>query len=314
MTTAVATLAEQETEFVKNVLSQLGVNYGVELCVERVRSQIHCAKGVTATNADVAMVLTEALAKHLDPLKGGVYAFKSKDGNLVIGTSKAGFQQALAAQRSFRDLGYEHPAELKAKSVVNARGQRRDITYYDYATCVITKAFPDGTVARITGTAYFDEEFNSSSDAWVKNPKRMLDTRALCIASANAYGWGAYEPEEAQNVTGVVTQNDPFVGNRIIQGDQQPPRQVTSGASRAKAALANVQQGNTIDVEATAVPELTRVVAVKDNKEYLLEAMRGAKNRDELDGLFLQAAPELKKDPDVIAMGKAMVQHFELKD
>ncbi len=310
MATAVTTLAEQETEFVKNVLNQLGVNYGVELCVERVRSQIHCAKGVTATNADVAMVLTEALAKHLDPLKGGVYAFKSKDGNLVIGTSKAGFQQALAAQRSFRDLGYEHPAELKAKAVVNARGQRRDITYYDYATCVITKAFPDGTVARITGTAYFDEEFNSSSDAWVKNPKRMLDTRALCIASANAYGWGAYEPEEAQNVTGVITQEHPFIGNKIIQ--EQPAQ--SSGASRAKAALANVQQGTTIDAEATVVPSLTRVVAVKDNKEYLLEAMRGAKCRDELDGLFIQASPELKKDPDVIAMGKAMVQHFELKD
>lgn len=302
---AVATLAEQETEFVKNVLSQLGVTYGVELCVERVRSQIHCAKGVTATNADVAMVLTEALAKHLDPLKGGVYAFKSKDGNLVIGTSKAGFQQALAAQRSFRDLSYEHPAELKAKAVVNARGQRRDITYYDYSTCVITKAFPDGTVARITGTAYFDEEFNSNSDAWVKNPKRMLDTRALCIASANAYGWGAYEPEEASRVTEVAYGEQPFIGNRIV------PTQPT-GASRAKAAIAQAQN-DAVDIEATIV-EPVRVVAVKDNKDYLLEAMSKAKCRDELDGLFIQASPELKKDADVINMGKAMVQQFELKE
>lgn len=300
MATAVATLDQQETAFVQNVLSQIGVNYGVELCVERVRSQIHCAKGVTATNGDVAMVLTEALAKHLDPLKGGVYAFKSKDGNLVIGTSKAGFQQALAAQKSFRDLGYEHPVELKAKSVVNARGQRREITYYDYSTCVITKAFPDGTTARITGTAYFDEEFNSNSEAWVKNPKRMLDTRALCIASANAYGWGAYEPEEAQRVT--------EVGLDVPQAVASKP----SGASRAKAAIAKtvtLEDGTPFEIEAPS-----HVVAVVDDKDALLEAMQKTKDRTELDALFIQASPELKKDTDVINMGKAMVQHFEMRD
>lgn len=305
MTTAVATLDQQENAFVQNVLSQLGVTYGVELCVERVRSQIHCAKGVTATNADVAMVLTEALAKHLDPLKGGVYAFKSKDGNLVIGTSKAGFQQALAAQKSFRDLGYEHPADLKAKSVVNARGQRRDITYYDYSTCVITKAFSDGTTARITGTAYFDEEFNSNSEAWVKNPKRMLDTRALCIASANAYGWGAYEPEEAQRVTEV---------GLVQEAPQQIPNKPT-GASRAKAAVAKATK--TVIAEDGSEWEISspaHVPAVIDDKAALLEAMQKSNNRNELDAIFVQASPELKKDPDVINMGKAMVQHFDIKD
>ena len=291
-------LQEQERAFVGSVISQLGLKYGIDLVVDRVRSQIHCAQGQSVTNGDVAMVLTEALAKHLDPLKGTVYAFKGKDGNLVIGTTKRGFQIALASQPTFRNLTFKVP-EIKTKNFIDAKGRRFERSYDDYSTCVISKRFSDGTEAIIEGTAYLDEEFNPSSAAWCKSPKRMLDTRALCIASANAYGWGAYEPEEAGNVTGFHVNTEAESGDvmtvqaETIEDAQPVQSTASSGASRAQLAIA---KANTL------------------TKEMLMEQMKNAKTHDEVRTVFSRAPEALRKDQDVINLGKAITQALEVSE
>lgn len=295
MANQVVAMNEQERAFVTQVADTLGLKYGIELLVERVRSQVHCAKGQVATNADVAMVLTEAMAKHLDPLKGGVYAFKSKDGSLVIGTSKQGFQQALCSQPTFRDLTYRHPETLKSRAVVTSKG-RKEITYFDYSTCVVKKHFKDGTDALIEGTAYFDEEFNEASSAWVKNPKRMLDTRALCIASANAYGWGAYEPEEAAKAMEVPYEVET---DEVKTVQAQKP----TGASRAQKALAKAEEKK---VERIAEIAGADVVEVVDLRADFIEQMKRAQNRQELIDVWHGGDPSVTSDPEIIALSKEL--------
>lgn len=311
MSTAVAKVKEEEQQFFQMVASNLGVKYGVELMVERVRSQIHVANSKqVVTNEDVAQVLTEAMAKHLDPLKGGLYAFKGKDDRLIIGTTKRGFQQALYSQPTFRDLKFIPRGELKAKRVTsNSSGQSRNITYYDAVTCVITKVFPDKTVGTVEGTAYFDEEFNDANMAWMKSPKRMLEGRALCIASANAYGWGAYDPEEAGRVMGVNVEVAPETGDVLhvdVEDVPTPVQQVESkptGASRAQQALAKAQAE--IPVEVQEVAQAVEMTATNPRAE-LIKQIQACKNREELEGTFRSAPQDLKHDPEIINLFKAV--------
>ena len=301
MANAIEPVKEQERQFFQMVADNIGVKYGIDLMVDRVRQMIHVAdpKRQSVTNADVAAVLTEAMAKHLDPLKGGLYAFKGKDDHLVIGTTKRGFQQSLSSQVTFRDCLFKPQGELKTKVVDTGKG-RKTITYVDAVTCVIRKHFPDGTTGTVEGTAYFDEEFNPLNAAWVKSPRRLLDGRALCIASANAYGWGAYEPEEAGRAMGFNVETDADSGD-VIEVDNLAEAEVVNapaktGASRAKAAIAKAADNT-------------------DAKQALMKLMQECESAEQLRLVFAtQASPELKKDPDVINLGKALAQHFELEN
>lgn len=300
MANAVEPVKEQERQFFQMVADNIGVKYGIDLMVDRVRQMIHVKypDHQTVTNADVAAVLTEAMAKHLDPLKGGLYAFKDKDNRLVIGTTKRGFQQSLSSQVTFRDCLFKPQGEVKTKVVDTDKG-RKTISYVDAVTCVIRKHFPDGTTGTIEGTAYFDEEFNPRNAAWVKSPRRLLDGRALCIASANAYGWGAYDAEEAGRAMGFNVETDPMDGS-VIEVDNlaeaEPVAEkapAKSGASRAKAAIAKAAQPN-------------------DAKKSFMKLMQECESPEQLRVVFAtQATPELKEDPDVINLGKALIQQFE---
>ena len=300
MANAVEPVKEQERQFFQMVADNIGVKYGIDLMVDRVRQMIHVKfpDRQTVTNADVAAVLTEAMAKHLDPLKGGLYAFKDKDNRLVIGTTKRGFQQSLSSQVTFRDCIFKPQGEVKTKVVDTGKG-RKTISYVDAVTCIIRKHFPDGTTGTIEGTAYFDEEFNPMNAAWVKSPRRLLDGRALCIASANAYGWGAYDAEEAGRAMGFNVETDADSGD-VIEVDNLAEAEVVntpakSGASRAKAAIAKAADNT-------------------DAKQALMKLMQECESAEQLRLVFAtQATPELKKDPDVINLGKAMAQHFELE-
>lgn len=301
MGTAIEPIKEQERQFFQMAAKEIGVKYGIDLMVERVRSQIHTANDKqVVTVADVAQVVTEAMAKHLDPLKGGLYAFKDKNNSLVIGTTKRGFQQALSSQPTFRDCKFIPHGELKSKVVVTKQG-RKTITYYDYVTCVIKKHFPDGTDAYVEGNAYFDEEFNEINAAWVKSPKRLLDGRALCIASANAYGWGAYDVEEAGRAMGFNVGVEPETGSvftvdAVVEEETAKPVPVTSGAERAKQALAKTTEP-TKEV-------MSEVLA--ESKADLVKKIQACNNRKELEDAYLKAPEALKKDPEILSLFTAV--------
>lgn len=190
-------------QFVETIKENMGLTYATNLLVNYIASGIACDSTSKVEPADICSVMTKYKAMNIDPLKSGLYAFKNK-GKLVVGISKQGFQQALASQPDYISMAFKH-GDLRA---YHGMGKNcKDITAYDYVTCVITKMTKSGQIGTIEGTAYFDEEFNEASGSWIKYPKRMLEGRAMCIAIQNAFGYGVYTDDEVREIqTNEVTQ------------------------------------------------------------------------------------------------------------
>ncbi len=198
-------MSDSEKAFAVQTLKDIKSTFDLATTVMAISSQISIPKdsNVSVTGQDVMQFMGLARAMHLNPVMGGVYGFKSKDGKLTLGVSKKGWQQALNSQPDFAGLTYKLPEPVE-KRMSDGR-DTFTILYYPYATCVIKKILPNGQVGEFEGTAYFDEEFDPKKQTWSRKPKRMLQTRALTVAASNAYGWGAYEPDELGNIPAIPT-------------------------------------------------------------------------------------------------------------
>lgn len=296
-------------EFYNNAIVNLGVKYSAKLLAERTRAMIRTADdNQKVTDEDVAQVLTEAMAKHLDPLKGGLYAFKDKDNRLVIGTSKRGFQQSLCSQPNYAGNTFIHEPEQPLVKKVTTKFGTKEIKYYESSKCIIRKIMPNGSVATFEGTAYFDEEFNASNAAWVKSPRRLLDGRALCIATSNAYGWGAYDAEEAGRAMGFNVETDPNTGDVIsVDAEISDAPEKTTGASRANKALNKVER----KAEQMAENLGLKAVDLTEARSKLVADLTACKNREDLVKVFTDAPKELQKDQDVINACREIAKTLE---
>lgn len=205
--TAVATVTEpeivmsdSEKAFANQTLKDIKSTFDLATTVMAIASQISLPKdgNVKVCGQDIMQFMGLARAMHLNPVMGGVYGFKSKDNKLTLGVSKKGWQQALNSQPDFAGLTYKLPEPVE-KRMSDGR-DTFTVLYYPYATCIIKKILPNGQVGEFEGTAYFDEEFDPKKQTWSRKPKRMLQTRALTVAASNAYGWGAYEPDELGSI------------------------------------------------------------------------------------------------------------------
>lgn len=193
-------MTESEKNFANQTLKDIKSTFDLATTVMAIASQISLPKegNVKVCGQDVMQFMGLARAMHLNPVMGGVYGFKSKDGKLTLGVSKKGWQQALNSQPDFAGLTYKLPDAVE-KRMSDGR-DTFTVLYYPYATCIIKKILPNGQVGEFEGTAYFDEEFDPKKQTWSRKPKRMLQTRALTVAASNAYGWGAYEPDELGSI------------------------------------------------------------------------------------------------------------------
>ena len=229
------TLTGDELQIIAHSQTNMGTVYDAQFLVRTVAQGISAPAGVKATPADVLTVLKKAAAMHLDPLAGAVYAFKTKQGNLVVGVSKQGWQQALASQKDFAGLYFKHGNEVNKTVHVSGRGSSYDVRLsgYEWSTCVIKKRMVDGTIGEFSGTAYLEEEFDPSKPTWAQRPRRMLDSRALTIAASNAYGWGAYSPEEVEEVSRIT----PMVSQGLMQAQECHAPTPTSGGERVSQML-----------------------------------------------------------------------------
>ena len=281
------TLDSTQLDEVNNYKTLLAISSDPRLMVSTIAEQIALPKDTDqqVTPNDVLTVIRTAYSMRLDPMLGGIWAFKDKHGKLACGVTKKGWQQALHAQPSYCGLDFIH-GELKEKKI-QVRGQgATTITYFTFVTCIVKKKMPDGSVAEFKGTAYFDEEF-SGKDTWIQRPKRMLETRAMTIASANAFGWGAYDIDELEIET---TENT------------KKTKRTSRVAEKAEKAIEANQE---VEVEA----ELEEVNEPSE-KELLIEKMKGAMTHQELVSIFKSAPEELRKDNDIIELGKALTQSF----
>lgn len=189
-------MSESEKSFAIQTLKDIKSSFDLATTVMAIASQISLPKdsNVAVTGQDIMQFMGLARAMHLNPVMGGVYGFKSKDGKLTLGVSKKGWQQALNSQPDFAGITYKLPEPVE-KRMSDGR-EAFTVLFYPYATCIIKKILPNGQIGEFEGTAYFDEEFDAKKQTWSRKPKRMLQTRALTVAASNAYGWGAYDPDE----------------------------------------------------------------------------------------------------------------------
>lgn len=193
-------MSDSEKAFATQTLKDIKSSFDLATTVMAIASQISLPKEgtVAVTGQDIMQFMGLARAMHLNPVMGGVYGFKSKDGKLTLGVSKKGWQQALNSQPDFAGITYKLPEPVE-KRMSDGR-DTFTVLFYPYATCIIKKILPNGQIGEFEGTAYFDEEFDAKKQTWSRKPKRMLQTRALTVAASNAYGWGAYDPDELNAV------------------------------------------------------------------------------------------------------------------
>ena len=276
---------------IEELKNNMGLQYKTNVLVSQIKNLIHAPQGMSITDEDMVSVMMKAKSMNLDPFKSGVYAFKGKDG-LVVGVSKSGFQQAMSSQPTFNSLTYKR-SELKRKKVADKNGVK-EISFYDSVTAVITKIDSKGNLGQVEGTAYFDEEFNGRSSSWLKMPKRMLENRALCIACANAFGWGACSDDEVREIA------------TNYNASVDTPHEVVTGASRAQTAVeARVKQ-----LEAVAEAEVLPPIDLKEIKSSLEASV----SYDELKSKFKALAPDLRKNEELLAFCKELKQKLTAEE
>lgn len=288
-------VSNEELGLVKQTQSVLKTSYDDRVLVNLIGNSIALPKqgGVQATFADVLSVLRISSSMHLDPVLGGIYSFKNKDGSLICGVSLKGYRQALHSQPDYAGIEFKYGGELKTKDF-NTRNGKVTITYYDSITCLIKKRHGEH-IDVYEGTAYFDEEFDATkANTWLQRPKRMLSNRALTIACANAYGWGAYDEEEVRELA--HNQVPVQVQANVIE---QTPKQ-TSMEDRALKSL------GVIENEDDPLSEVQQRVHL----EVFMEQMRKCVNRKDLVALFKSAPDEIKKNQAVIDLGKELTSQF----
>ena len=285
-------LSKDEFDFVSQARTQIEcASFKTETIVQRIAESISVPKDnpdVQVTPNDVLAVVNTSISMGLNPLLGGIYGFKGKDNRLVLGVSLKGWRQALAQQKNCVSIDY--PADRQGRLMqkrINISTQygtkTKDLIYFEWSTCVIKKRLPSGEIGEFTGTAFFDEEFDSSKPTWLKNCKRMLQNRALCIAASNAYGFGAYETAEVEAIQEKEEKEEVIETEATIVPDDV---KVEHKTSRGKAAL------------------------LKKQKTQLLEAMEKAENREQLVAIFKSANEELQQDQEVINKSQEIAEKF----
>ncbi len=266
-------------QLIDTIKKSLELSYATDVLVNFVRQQIHAPQGTAITDEDVLAVMIKAKSMNLDPLKSGVYAFKGRDG-LVTSVSKAGFQQAMAKSPQFNSLTYFRP-EFKKANKKDGKGNIKEITYCDYVTAIITRIDSQGNLGKVEGTAYFNEEFNSRSTAWLQRPLRMLENRAMCIACSNAFGWGVYTDDEVKDIA-YNNHQDPL---------DVPAEVVTTGSERATKAVEQVQKVQQLNaVKEAEVVDLSSII----------EDIKKSATKVELINKYKSLADDLKKEQSII--------------
>lgn len=275
-------VTETELEIVKEAQSVIKTSYDDRVLVNQIASAIAVPKnnGYPVTIGDVLQIVRIATSMHLDPILGGIWGYKDKNGRLVCGVSKKGWQQALHSQPDYAGITFRNNGELKHKSY-QYKDIQYDISYYESVTCIIKKIRPDGTITSYEGTAYFDEEFMCNKEPWLQRPKRMLEGRAMTICASNCYGWGAYDVEEVKAI-----QQQSYVD---VEASVVPQKQ-SAITSQAKNLIAN------------------------QKKDNWLEELGKATNKEELTLIWKKIPKSLQKDEELVAKAKELAGSFESEE
>lgn len=276
--------SQSDLDIIQSYQKNTKTNYEVGVLVKRIADGINTKNSPTPVGiADVLTVMQLASSMHLDPILGGIYAFKGKDDKLTCSVSLKGWKQALSTQPSYAGIYYKRPPFREFRKA-DKKGNVVKINAFDYVTCIIVKTDPNGNKQEFEGTAYFDEEFDSNKDTWLTRPKRMLENRALCIAAANAFGWGAYDPEEVDSYY------------RSLADTQT----VTRGQKRVADALKAEEK----------TEQKTEQTVIDDPKSALKVRMQSCVSVQELGDVFRNASKELQEDEEIKELGRVLAANL----
>lgn len=256
-----------------SVCNELAFNTFLQLCEQRITPSANRK----VTSKDLLTFVKQATDYGLDPTSNALYGFIGRDGKLSIGMQNKGWQKVLATQRDkFKrkiNITYKYP-EPQKRTVGD-----KTITVLDYVECNINV---DGQ--EYSRRAWFDEEYNRSNQAWSTRPKRMLETRAFCMAMADCFGIGVYELDDIST----------FVDNVNVQGDQL----ITPAAKSKK----------TKEVKEIAVQE---AVIVEDSSiEPYLEQLKTCTSIEELRDTFKSFPSEIKANKELIEKSQEIAKNF----
>lgn len=276
-------IAESELAIVKEAQSIIKTSYDDRMLVKQIVESIAVPKnnGYPVNMSDVLQIVRIATSMHLDPILGGIWGYKDKNGRLVCGVSKKGWQQALHSQPDYAGITFRNNGELKHKSYTY-KDVKYDISYYESVTCIISKIRPDGKVTQYEGTAYFDEEFMANKEPWLQRPKRMLEGRAMTICASNCYGWGAFDIDEVKQI-------------------------------RDHAQMVDVE-ANATTIPAPTVASKAKTLIANERKENWAEELKKAKNKEELTAIWKKIPKSLQKDDSLIRLAQALACDFESEE
>ena len=282
-------IKDEDLTLVKTLQSVINTSYDDRVLVKSIADSIALPKnsGYPVNMSDVLQIVRVAVSMHLDPMLGGIWGFKDKNGRLVCGVTKKGWQQAIYSQPDYAGIEFRNSGELHNKKLT-INGHTYEFSYYDSCTCIIKKQRPDGSIVSFEGTAYFDEEFMANKEPWLQRPKRMLEGRAMTICASMAYGWGAYDNDELsalkeQSVRQATEMEKP-IDVEVVDAPVQIPLEST--ADKAKALIH------------------------KDKKDTVIGALEKAQNKEELTAIWRKIPKSLQQDSEVKAKAKAVAEHF----
>lgn len=238
-------------------IAEKDINMPPEFFAKQVLQNIK-AKGVRVTADDVLTVFKVASDMGLDPSSKDIFAFKSANIPLTVGIGFRGWSRA-CEKKGILGVDYE-PLKYTTDDKGNEIMERLKVT--------ITKS-NGGKVSYIINRS----QAMTNSDVWRKESDHMLQIRGYCRCASLAFGWGAYEIDEA----------------KAFYNSAPKEREIVEVKEEVE--------------EVKAIPIL--------NDEDFIQELKTAKNVVELRRIFAGGTPQQMKNKEIIAMCQELATKFE---
>lgn len=245
-----------------HAIAEKDINIPPEHFAKLVLSNIK-AKGVRVTAEDVLTVFKVASDMGLDPSSKDVFAFKSAGIALTVGIGFRGWSKA-CEKKGILGVDYE-PLEYSTDSNGNKIIERLKV--------VITKN-NGGKVSYIITRS----QAQTDSAIWKKEPDHMLQIRGFCRCASLAFGWGAYEIDEARSI--------------YLNGYE------------------NKHVASAPQIEQKQEPVLVEQKIEHVNEEEFVNQLKSAKNIDDLRHIFAQGTAEQRGNQAIIKLCRDLAHTF----
>lgn len=266
-------MSEQAIVTINNTGDQIAYllqksNYSTQYAVAQLKNSITVDRGVQLSDIDFITIVQTAIKAGLDPLSKQIYGFKNAK-QFCLGITKQGWDFIRDNRKA--TMKYEY-GELYDREFKNCKKK-----CYEWVNCILT--LQDGQV--IESGRIYDDEYNKGTGIWAEKPKYMLQLRAYTTACRTAFGIGAYEITEAQEV---------FESDRQQVQEAQEINDPTAEVQKVTV----TQEQVTVNQETTTSKGAERVLKKikKEEKENIETTINSCTNINQLQEIFKKLSKE----------------------